>query len=69
MILLWCNGIRGVSLAPGHRFDPKPQWVKDLVLPQLQLKLQLQLRSNPWPRNSISYRVAKNRKKKKNQTM
>ena len=41
-------------------FNPGPvQWVKDLVLPQLWCRLQLRLRSDPWPRNSICYMVAK----------
>ena len=31
------------------------QWVKDLALPQLQSSLQLRLRSDPWPGNSICY--------------
>ena len=37
-------------------------WVKDLVLP---LRLQLQLRSDPCPRNSVCHWVAKNEGKKK----
>ena len=36
-------------------------WVKDLVLP---LRLQLQIRSDPWPRNSVCHWVAKNEGKK-----
>ena len=40
------------------------QWVYDLVLLQLQLGLQLQLRSDPWPRNSICCGVAKKERKK-----
>ena len=39
------------------------QWVKDPVLPQLWLRLQLQLGSDPWPRNSICHGAAKNKKK------
>ena len=27
------------------------QWIKDLALPQLLLRLQLWLRSDPWPGN------------------
>jgi len=34
-------------------------------MPQLWCRSQLQLRSGPWPRNSICHRAAKNRKKKK----
>ena len=40
--LLWHNGIGGILGALGHKFHPCPaQWVKDLVLPQLQLWSQL----------------------------
>ena len=42
--------------------DPA-QWVKDLVLQQLWLKLQLSLKSDPWPRNSICLKMAKKEKK------
>ena len=35
------------------------QWVKDLALPQLGHRLQLWLRSDPWPGNSIGHRAAK----------
>ena len=41
------------------------QWVKDLVLPQLQQRSQLQLESDPWPRNSTCCEVAQKKKKKK----
>ena len=40
------------------------QWVKDLALPQLWLRSQLWLGSDPWPRNSICHKVAKKRRKK-----
>ena len=39
------------------------QWVKDLALPQLQLKLQQRLRSDPWPESSICCRAAKKKRK------
>lgn len=39
------------------------QWIKDHTLLQLQLRLQLQLSSDPWPRNSICRRAAKIEKK------
>lgn len=39
------------------------QRVKDLVLLQLWHSLQLQLRSDPWPRNSKCLGVAKEEKK------
>ena len=41
------------------------RWVKDPVLLQLWLRLQLQLGFDPWPRNSICYRVAKTGKENK----
>ena len=34
--------------------------VKDLALPQLWLRSQLRLGSDPWPGNSICLRVVKN---------
>ena len=37
--------------------------VKNLALPQLQLRLQLLLGSDPWPRNSICHGVAGKKKK------
>ena len=42
--------ISGVLGALGRRFDPSPaQWVKDPALPQLWLRSELQLGSDPWP--------------------
>ena len=38
---------------------------QDLVLPQLQCRLQLRLRSDPWPWNSMCRGVTKKEKKKK----
>ena len=50
--LLWCN--------LGCRFYPQPaQWVKDLVVLQLWCRSQLQLGSDPWPRNSMCPGAAK----------
>ena len=43
------------------------QCVKDQVLPQMRLRWQLQLGSDPWPRSSICHGAAKNEKKKKEQ--
>ena len=46
-------------------WTPGPaQWVKDLALPQLPLRLQLQLGSDPWPGNSMYHRAAKKEQKK-----
>ena len=42
------------------------QWLKDLVLPQLQLRLQLWLEFDPCPGNP---RVAKKKKKKSWETV
>ena len=39
------------------------QWVKDMALLQLWLRLQLQLGSDSWPRNSICHGVVKKIKK------
>ena len=41
------------------------RWVKDPVLPQLCLRSQLRLGSDPWTRNSIYCGVAKKERKKK----
>ena len=44
---------------------PSPaQGVKDPALPQLWLRLQLQLGSDPWARNSIWFGAARKEKKK-----
>ena len=40
------------------------QWVKDLALLQLQLKLQMWFSSDPWPGNSIGCGGGQKRKKK-----
>ena len=37
-------------------------YFKDLVLPQLWLGSQLQLRSDPWPGSSMGHRTAKRKK-------
>ena len=64
--LLWRSGIRDVSAAPGHRFDPSPgQWVKDPVFPQLQPRLQLWPGSDPWPGNSMCHRAVKKKEKER----
>ena len=45
---------------------PHPtQWVKDPALLQLQLRSQVGLRCDPWPRNSICRGAAKKKGKKK----
>ena len=41
------------------------QWVKDLVLLHLWHRWKLRPGSDPWPKNSQCYGVAKKRKKKK----
>ena len=57
---LWCNGIGGISAVQGHGLIPSlAQWVKDLALPQLGRRSQLQLGSDPWPRNSACCGAAK----------
>ena len=42
---------------------------KDLVLPQLQRRSQLQLGSDPWPGNSMRHACGQTRKKKMNETL
>ena len=46
------------GLSPGPA-----QWVKDPMLPQLQHRSKLRLRSYPWPRTSISVGWPKKKKK------
>ena len=64
---LWHSKIGGILGALGCQLHLSlAQWVKDPVLPQLHLRSQLQLGSDPWPGNSICHRAAKKKKKKKN---
>lgn len=52
--------------ALGRRSDPPPsmsQWVEHLALPQLRLRLQLQLGSVSWPGNSVCGEAKKKKKK------
>ena len=50
----------------GTGLIPRPaQWVKDLASPQLWLRLQLWLGSDPWPGNSMCQGMAKKKKEKK----
>ena len=59
---LQCLGSAGMWV----RLLAPAQWVKDLALPHLQLRLQLQLVSDPWPGNSIfGCRAAKKEKERK----
>lgn len=69
-LLLWATG----SMVSWENWDkgsiPGPAlWIKDLILLQLQIRLRWQLRSDPWPRNSICWGVAKNEKKKKKEKL
>ena len=58
--LLWHNRNGGSLGVLGDRFHPKPaQWVKDPVSPQLWLRSQLRLGSDPWPGNSVCCEGAK----------
>ena len=66
-LLLWCNGIGGILGALGHGGDsiPSPaQWVMDPALPQLWLRLQMRLGSDPWPWNSTCHGAAKEKERK-----
>lgn len=57
---LWRNRVSSISVGLGHRLDPGPaQWVKDLVLLQLQCRLPFHLESNFWPGKSKCCRAAK----------
>ena len=67
-VLLWRKGISCISEALGWiqvRSWAPAQWVKDLVVLQLQCGLQLQLRSDPWSWNFHMLQAAKEEKKKK----
>ena len=44
-VVSWEHGDAGLIPSPA-------QWVKDLALPQLWLRVQLRFRSDPWPGNS-----------------
>ena len=64
-LLLWHTG----SVALWERWEmgliPSPaQWVKDPALPQLRLRLRLQLGSDPWPRSSKCHRSPPPQKKR-----
>ena len=64
--LLWCNEIGSGSAVPGYRFNPQlAGGLKDLVLPQLWCRLQLQLASDPGPGNSMCCGAAKKEKRKR----
>ena len=59
----WCLGNTGMQ-------DQSPllaQWMKDPALPQLQLRLKQQLRSDLWPGNSTWLGAAKNEKRKESE--
>ena len=62
---LWRNGISRSMQSQDEGSIPGPRSeLKDLALLQLQHRLQLRLRSDPWCRNSIHCQVAKEEKKK-----
>ena len=63
-MVLWDRWVTGSSSTPSPA-----QWVKDLALPSLWLRSQLQLGSDSWPRNSICCGVAKKGKKEKKKNM
>lgn len=57
-ILLWPNGMDGVSGALRHGFNASlAQLVKELVLLQLWHNLQLQVSSDPWLGDSLCFGV------------
>lgn len=61
-------GTRGSEVSLQHwvsgSFPGLAQWVKELMLPQLRHRLQLWLRSDAWPGNSMCLGVAKRGEKK-----
>ena len=60
----YCGATRLLYLgSPGKQVWSLAQWVKGLVLPQLQLRSQLQLGSDSWPGNSICHGAAKKKKR------
>ena len=62
---LWHNRIGSISAELGCKFNPQPgQWVDDPMLPQLSLRVQLYLRCDPWPGNSICCRAAKKKRER-----
>ena len=58
------NRIGGTLRVLGWRSIPSSaQWVRDPMFSQLQLRLLLQLRSDPWPGSSVCHRAPKNKQK------
>ena len=55
------------TFPPSKRVPAVAQWVKDLVLPQLWYRLQLQLGFNPLPGKFYMPQVQPKKKKKKKQ--
>ena len=64
---MWRNRTLSVLGELGHGFNPWPstEWIEDLALLQLWLRLQLWLGSDLWPGNSMCHRAAQNGGKKK----
>ena len=62
-----CCGTTGLVVSWEHwdtgLIPSLAQWIKDPGLLQLQLRLQLWLRSDPWPKNYTCCRVTKKEKK------
>ena len=62
---MWRNGSAPSWECWEKGLIPSPaQWIKDQALPQLQLRLQLWLRSDTWLRNSVGHEAAKKEKTK-----
>ena len=63
---LQCNGISDISRALSTVSILGPaQWIKDPVLLQQWCRSQLQLKSDPWPRNFHMPRGGQKKKKRK----
>ena len=64
-LLLWHKAMGRVTGTLRHRLIPsQAQWVKNPALPQLHCRSRLQLRSDPWPENSICLGVLGGQKRK-----
>ena len=61
--MMWHNGISSISGTLTGLNPSLEQWVKDLALPQLWLRLQLWLGSDPCPRIFMCYGAAKKKEK------
>lgn len=64
-LLVWCNGMGGISDPARMQVWSLAQWVKDPAMPYLQHRSRLGLRSDSCSGNSICCGAAKKGKSKK----